>query len=158
MTTSVFAPSEGDLTAVLTEVWTSFLGEEPIVLPPGLVEIGLGERVTALISITGAFDGHVVVEMAADTAVAVAGAFLQTDPAEVAAADVTDAVGELANMVGGFVKSLAPSPSSLSLPVVLRGRDSSATAPGTVPVCRADVLWHEEPVAVTVLALTPTLP
>lgn len=153
MSTTTFTPSETDLAAVLQEVWASFLDEEVVVLPAGVVDHADGERVTALISVSGAWDGHVVVEMTASAAAAVAGAFLAVEPTGVSDEDVADAVGELANMVGGFVKSLAPAPSALSLPVVVRGGASRAIAPGTVPVCQADVLWRGEAVAVTVLAL-----
>ena len=37
------------------------------------------------------------------------------------AADVTDAVGELVNIIGGSVKSLMPQPTVLSLPSVRTG-------------------------------------
>ena len=144
-----FAPSEEDLATIVGDVWSSFIGAAPEPFVPE--EGGVGrDSVSGTISITGAWQGHVVVNLTATAATAVAAAFLgMDDPAEVAEADVSDAIGELVNMVGGNVKSLAPSPSALSLPLVIHG---GAFAPDTRSVCRTAVLWDGEPIVVTVLS------
>jgi chemotaxis protein CheX len=75
--------------------------------------------------------------------------------------DVADAVGELANMIGGNIKGLMPGPSVLTLPVVASGRFgvtprevSSADAPrSVVEVSRMDAVWRGDPVQVTVYAV-----
>jgi len=54
-------------------------------------------------------------------------------PADLSAQDISDAVGELANMTGGSVKTLCAPTSRLSLPSVAMGRDFEFTvSQGTV--------------------------
>jgi chemotaxis protein CheX len=144
-----FAPSEEELTAIVGDVWSSFIGEAP---EPFYVENNAAgtDVVSGTVSITGTWQGHVVVDVTPAAATLIAAAFLSLDdPAEVAADDISDALGELVNMVGGNVKSLAPSPSALSLPLVVHG---GASAPDTTSICRTTVLWNGEPIVVTVLA------
>ncbi len=155
MTITAFDLTNDDVVSVIEQVWESFLGEAPMSGygdSEGLA--GAGERVIALISVTGGWDGHVVLETTVPLGHSVAAALMGVDEADVEAADVADAVGELVNVIGGFIKSLAPGPSALSLPLVLRGRDSHTTAPDTAPMCRAAMNWHGEPVVVTVLSAT----
>jgi chemotaxis protein CheX len=145
---AVLEPTVEDVTALVDEVWTSFLGaEEPLLAPfPG------PEREhgwSAAVTVSGAWSGQVTVEISAAAAVAVTSVMLATE--DVGAEDVTDAVGELVNMVGGNVKSLIDGPGQLSLPVVAAGVFS---VPSTaVEVCRVDAVWHGEPVRVLVHAL-----
>jgi chemotaxis protein CheX len=75
------------------------------------------------VQITGQWMGSVVLafspQMAADSAVAM----LQTPADSLTDADRNDVAAELANMVGGNLKSILPSPSMLSLPTVVAGRE-----------------------------------
>ncbi|MDP9417307.1 MAG: chemotaxis protein CheX [Actinomycetota bacterium] len=160
MTITAFELSSDDVVSVIEQVWESFLGEPPLpdYAEPGDVFAAGGERVTALISVTGGWDGHVVLETTVPLGVAVAAVLMGVEEADVESADVADAVGELVNIIGGFIKSLAPGPSALSLPLVLRGRDSHTSAPDTAPMCRAGMNWRGEPVVVTVLSATDRTP
>ncbi len=150
MNTTAFEPSTQDVVAIIEQVWESFLGETPVVDDD--VPAPTADRITALISVTGGWEGHVVLESTSALGSAIAAAMMAVDESAVAEADIADAVGELVNMIGGFIKSLAPGPSALSLPLVLSGRDTHASAPDTVPVCRAALTWRGEPVVVTVLS------
>jgi chemotaxis protein CheX len=147
-----FAPTEEELATFVHDVWTSFIGDTPEPLPgPAQAAAVCGpDMVAAAVSITGSWQGHVVVQVSAAAASALAAAFLGLeDAAEAEPADVEDALGELVNMVGGNVKSLVPASSALSLPLVIRGVSS---APDTKTVCSTAVLWRDEPIVVTVLA------
>jgi chemotaxis protein CheX len=55
---------------------------------------------------------------------------LQLSPGDVTDDDKRDVVAELANMIGGNLKSLLPGPLYLSLPTVLAGRDLGLQIPG----------------------------
>ena len=109
-----------DLASITADVWSAFLlaeDDRPL-LPASPGPFG-DDAVHATVEVSGAWRGRV------DLVLDPAGADLATRtmlrvPA-VAASDVVDAVGELANMVGGNVKSLVPAPSSLGLPTVGRG-------------------------------------
>jgi chemotaxis protein CheX len=77
----------------------------------------------ATIQITGAWVGSVVLGMSAEVARATAAAMLQMSPEDVTDDDDRDVAGELVNMIGGNLKCVLPSPSSLSLPTVAVGQD-----------------------------------
>ena len=58
--------------------------------------------------------------------------------------DVADALGELANVVGGNVKAVLPGPSVLGLPEV-------GSAPAAGPdTCRVELLWRDQSLTISV--------
>ena len=58
--------------------------------------------------------------------------------------EIEDALGELANVVGGNVKAVLAGPSVLGLPEI-------GTAPvATADVCRIDVLWRGQSLSISV--------
>ncbi len=75
---------------------------------------------------------------------------------EVTEDDVADALGELANMIGGNVKSILPELSALSLPHV-HAEGSAGRYPSSAEVCKLSGTWLDEYVAVTVLESTADL-
>jgi chemotaxis protein CheX len=130
-------------------VWTSYLdplGEHPLM--PAAVVPGPTD-VAGAVSLSGAWAGRVVVTFSPAASQQATAALLGIDVAEVSSADVDDAVGELANIIGGSVKSLMPQPTVLSLPAVRAG-GFPGEAPGT-EVCRLSGTWLDEPVIVAVL-------
>lgn len=105
-----------DLERIVIEVWRDVLGEEAAPAdPPPAVDY------TACVQITGAFRGAVILQVPRAVAVAAAAAMFAIPPAEVGEAEAGDALGELANMVSGHVKTLVAAPSQLALPVVIPG-------------------------------------
>jgi chemotaxis protein CheX len=145
---SVQLPSSSDLEGIARDVWTSFLAADDA----GLVAGGEGvadERVTACVHLSGAFTGSVVVQCS-DHAAREAAAVLFAMPAvDVTETEVVDAIGEIANMVGGNVKSMLPGPSSISLPAVAQGHRSSLSVAGASVVQQVHLMWRMEPVVVT---------
>ena len=144
-----------DLAAITSDVWAAFLlvdGDQPLL--PAATPIGEHcDIVHASVGVQGAWVGQIVLEVTVATATRVARAMLATE--EVSDEDVTDAVGELVNMVGGNVKSLMSSPSTLGLPIVLRGRVSRYSAYDASEVCTVDLEWTHEPIRVGVWAARP---
>lgn len=146
LSTPVLAPE--DLAAITADVWAAFLlsaDAEPL-LPVAPVPLA-GDAVHATVQVTGSWTGRIDLALGAASADLATRTLLRL-PADVPAqpADVADAVGELANMVGGNVKSLVPAPSSLGLPVVGRG-----TFPVGGPVeCAVDLDWAGHVVHVVV--------
>ena len=115
-----------DITLIAKDVWSSFLTIE---LEPADVP-GAGaiprqpagdDTVTGVVEVTDAWQGSVEVSCGRSGARGAAAAMLGIRPAEVTESDVEDVLGELANMVGGNVKSLLPAPSRLCLPTVRHG-------------------------------------
>lgn len=109
-----------DLLAVTAEVWTAFLGDDALL--PSEDETTVPTGFAASVTVTGGWEGHVILALTSADAEHVTRAMLGLDEAEECTeTDVADAVGELVNMIGGNVKSLLPGPSQLSLPLVAAG-------------------------------------
>jgi chemotaxis protein CheX len=144
--------SEDDLVAICSDVWACFLGEEPDPYAPPLDTAGEAAATTVLatIGITGAWAGQVLLTMPTEGALLATRRMTGTD--EPSAVDVADAIGELCNMVGGNIKSLAPSPSHLGLPIVVSGAAAPALGSEAVQVRRADLGWAGTTVHVSVWA------
>jgi chemotaxis protein CheX len=70
---------------------------------------------------------------------------------DVAEADIADALGEMANVIGGGVKSLLPGECALSLPHVVAAAGHRRIWPAVTEVCRLHGSWGDEPVTVSVL-------
>jgi chemotaxis protein CheX len=143
-------PNDAELLAIAEMVWTSYLdptGEHPLVVD-GVPDPGTGPaEVVATVAISGAWDGRVLLCFSPPAARRAAAALLGIEEAdEVGDGDVADAIGELANIIGGGVKSLMPQPTALSLPAV-----SAHGFPDLGhELCRVTGTWRGEPVSVAV--------
>lgn len=116
-----------DLVAIAGDVSRTMLGTafEPA---PGATPDRPG--LTACVQINGEWQGAVLVQCSVAAASAITRLLLRVDHVE--PVEVRDAIGELANMIGGNVKALLPGPSRLSLPAVVEGYDHHVSVPGTV--------------------------
>jgi chemotaxis protein CheX len=103
----------------------------------------------AAVSITGSWHGHVVVACSTGAARNSAAAFLAMEPDEVTEGDIVDVLGELANIVGGNVKSMLPPGCFVSLPHVVNAPGETAHWPNAVKVCELVGMWQDEPLAVS---------
>jgi chemotaxis protein CheX len=136
---------------IVARSWAVYLGRpdgEPLprIADPGPLDV------VASISLTGAWDGHVIISSSETAATAIAAAMLEVEPEDVVEADIIDATSELVNVVGGNVKSTLPQPCQLSLPMTTRnGR--RIRYPGSRPLCSLTMSLNDEPVTVTVRQL-----
>lgn len=89
---------------------------------------------SSLVGIAGRWDGAVIVDCATAVAHELASTMFGVPADEVGRDQVEDALGELANMIGGNLKALLPSPCALSLPTVVEGRDYRVRVPGATIV------------------------
>jgi chemotaxis protein CheX len=140
-----YIPSADDLEVITREVWTSFLDGDPT----GLVQGGdgpQGERVTGCVHLSGAYTGSLMLHCSAPAARDAAAAFFSMQPGDVTSAEIIDAIGELANMVGGNVKSMLPGPSVLSLPADVQGQ---LAVPGAQLEREVRLVWRSEPLGVS---------
>ncbi len=126
--------TDEDLFAMMSQISLSMLGFELSVLSvdPGRLEMAA----TVDITDDGEPVADVVVECGNDLARTLAMAMFAIPEREVSADDVRDALGELANIVGGNVKGVLAMSTVLSLPVVTTGdaidTDTDATECQTV--------------------------
>jgi chemotaxis protein CheX len=80
-----------------------------------------GDRVTASVFLEGEWNGAVSLECSRDQAREFAGRFLSQEPPEALDDDVRDVLGELANIIGGNIKSAMATNARLSMPSVIDG-------------------------------------
>ncbi len=127
--------ASSDIVEITQEVWSSFLSLELVPVDADSAPLH-GPRLTGVVSISGGWQGTVVLECALAHAVAAAEAMFASEPGTLSGEEVSDALGELTNMVGGNVKSLLPAPSALSIPSVAEGDSYTVRVPGAVLVDR----------------------
>lgn len=144
------AVDELTVQAVLEQVWESLLGEP---LLPWTDDVVVPGAVRAEVTLSGDWAGRVLLACDPATAASLARTMLGArDGDPVPDEDVRDAVGELANVVGGNVKGMLPGTTALGLPRV------ETIAAATDPVDPVDdastvrqvVRWHGAPVVVDV--------
>jgi chemotaxis protein CheX len=148
-------PTVEDLRHIVEQVWSSYLdldGNSPLV--PAVGALDDADAVSASVSVTGSWQGHVVVSCSVAASRNAASALMGVGVDDVTVDDVSDAVGELANIIGGNVKSLLPQPCALSLPQVVVEETTAARYPGVIEVGQLNAVWLGEPITVRVLEST----
>jgi CheY-specific phosphatase CheX len=138
--------TEVEIREIAESIWGAMLG-----LPIEAGSVGASESwVTGCVTIGGGWSGAVTVELSSGLARQVASALFAMEPAEVTDAEVRDAVGELANMVGGNIKALMPGSCQLSLPAVANGRSEELAAARGRLFAHAELMSGMEPARVCV--------
>ena len=82
-----------------------------------------GDRLTAAVQLAGEWQGAVLIECDRSQACIFAGRYLSIDPPAAVDDVVRDFLGELANMIGGNLKSVLGMGIQLSMPAVVNGSD-----------------------------------
>ncbi|MGE3166594.1 MAG: chemotaxis protein CheX [Planctomycetota bacterium] len=108
-----------EITRFTESIWSTMLGFM-VQAQVGSSERELSEvsdhEVVASVAIAGAWNGSVAVVCSENLARRAAGALFEKPFGEVTLEELSDAMGELANMIGGNLKSLLPAPSHLETP------------------------------------------
>lgn len=137
---------EQELTEIASEVWSTFIG--------GTLGPSPGKQiveVTAFVQLTGTYEGTITIACTEGVARSAAGAMFGLEAADVADQELADAMGELANVLGGRVKPLLDGGAKLSLPAVVRGHDFAVTVPGSTVVTEVSFGWEDQPVKIEIL-------
>ena len=143
---------EPELTEITERVWTSLVEVPLLPRQPGQPGPVVGARTfTGCVQITGAWEGAVTVHCSEALAKILTAAMFMVDPDETTPEEVSDALGELANMVGGNVKALLPEPCRISLPAVADGMDYRLSVPGARPLTAVTWTCAGEPLMVRLL-------
>ena len=141
-----------DLVEIVREVWDAYLQQSD---PRQVAGPDTPDKrtITGAVSITGAWEGHVRVWVPADAATDITALMLAMEAGEVTDQDVTDAMGELINVVGGNLKNRGAQPAKLGLPVVATGK---MLFPATRETHRLAIAWPSgEPITFSVLHVNP---
>jgi chemotaxis protein CheX len=139
-----------DLGQIASDIWAAMLGLE---LTASTVTSYPRNSlvVTGSVSITGDWTGAVTVQCSDALSQRATALMFGLEPDEVTEEEISDTVGELANMAGGNVKALLGGSSQLSLPSVTTGRDYHVAIPGAEPVDRLAMDCDGELVVLTLL-------
>jgi chemotaxis protein CheX len=140
--------TEEHVAEVATTVWDAFLGLQ-LERAPGGDQAPVG-GMSGVVTISGAWQGAVVLQCSEQHAVAAAEAMFEAEPGSLSSEEVADALGELTNMVGGNIKNLLPEPSSLSIPSVSGGDDSRVFVPAARPVLEVPLRCGDTVIRITV--------
>jgi hypothetical protein len=144
---------EPTVESIAQHAWTALVGEDEILVAmPGELP---DDVVSSWVDMTGPWTGTVILTTGRETAADLTRALLaETAPEPLEDEDIADALGEMANVVGGNVKASLSGPSVLSLPHV--GEPPVVRNPADI--CRVDVLWRGQPLTISVQGVLPPLP
>lgn len=106
--------------------------------------------VTCVVSVDGAWHGAILLRCPLALATLVTTAMLQGDD-EPTFDEVSDALGELTNMVAGNVKALLPQPSAISLPTVALGSHYEISVVGARTVATVALVSESYPLVVSIV-------
>jgi chemotaxis protein CheX len=137
-----------DIEGITRTIWAT-LFDLPLELGDA-GEPGAESSVTSCVQIDGDWHGALVLKCPMALAQTLTAQMFQTESAP-DLDDVRDALGELANMVGGNVKALLPAPSQISLPAVAMGSDYQLSVVGTSEVASISFSCDGHPLLVTLL-------
>ena len=147
---AVLVPDADTLHVIIGDVFNGLLGDGEPLRPLGAPSAD-SLPVQARVSVRGGWNGCVVVSCSAPLARLVTAQLLLTPDAELADDDLCDVVGELANVIGGNVKSVMPGPSVLSLPQsTLTAAAGTAQPPAESEATSVRLAWREQPLEVSV--------
>jgi chemotaxis protein CheX len=141
--------NENDLAEMVEQVWMSYLDPEGLSPLIPTYDDSQPSEVHSSVSITGSWTGHVVYASSMVAARNAAAAFLAMEAGEVSPEDLSDVLGELANIVGGNVKAMLPPGCFLSLPQVVLAPETATKYPSASRISGIYGLWEGEPVNVS---------
>jgi chemotaxis protein CheX len=142
---------EQQIATVSENIWLSVLGLS--LHPSGdAVQLPDGPTLDGIISISGDWQGAVILQMPQTLARRVASIMFSVTDDAATLEDLQDALGEITNMTGGNLKALMPGMCYLSLPAVIDGNDYRIRIPSARVLSR--VLFHcdGEPAVVSLVS------
>lgn len=139
-----------EVVSIVQSIFSTMLGLE--VSPVDDSSLPRRDRITASVYLEGAWKGAVYLECGTTQACAFAAGFLGIDPPLQVDDDVRDVMGELANMIGGNVKSTMGADVRLSLPSVIEGSDYELRICGSAVLDRVAFQFDSGHFWVTIVA------
>lgn len=139
-----------DISEIVTDIWTAMLGF-PVQLRSEPAAADPAELISARVTITGEWDGSLVVNCPERLSREVATAMLQVNEADLTMGTVFDAVGEVANMTAGNVKNLIEGLCRLTTPTVTDENDLSVPDEDSEKVFEATFDCRDQAFSVTIL-------
>lgn len=113
------------------------------------------DQLTSAVHLSGVWNGALLLECDRRQACQFASRFLSMEQPEAVTDDVRDVLGELANMIGGNIKSAVAAGLTLSMPSVTDGSDYGLRVCGSEIQDRLAFDSDDGPFWVTLLAVAP---
>ncbi|MEI8255085.1 MAG: chemotaxis protein CheX [Deltaproteobacteria bacterium] len=142
--------SDSVLFGIVESIWSSVLGMQVERSSPSEAVAGEGIG-TACVHITGPWSGAVTIACPAPLGRRIAAVTFGMEEADVGEAEVTDALGELANIAGGNIKALLPPGCQISLPTVVDGTTYTLTIANSRVVAVLHVRTEDHPLVLRVM-------
>ncbi len=140
----------GELFEILETIWSTQLGfeldddEQSANVPADSQE----DLMTGIVQISGGFAGAVHLICARSVVRAAAARMFSMPEGDLGDEDLRDALGELANMVGGNLKTLLPGSEFISLPTVIEGSNYDVARLDSDVVVRIEASYEGKPLRV----------
>jgi CheY-specific phosphatase CheX len=141
--------TDEEILGITRDVWESFTGRT-IELADDQVRPDGGDVTVGCVTVTGEWQGNVLLACPAQLARMAASAMFDLPAAQLDDEQVADALGELTNMIGGNLKSLIPGPSRLSMPTVTVGASSTLPMPHAALLSTVSLACEGLPLTVSV--------
>lgn len=122
-------PEADELRTAVEEMWSALIGTglEQVEQP---TEAAPGRYLSACCQITGGWTGAFTIDMPFDLARSATATMFGAEPGEIVEDEVTDAIGELANVAGGMLKGHIEQDCTLGLPTMFEGTGFLVHIPG----------------------------
>jgi hypothetical protein len=147
-----------DVAVLVADVWSAVIGIElhrcAVDGAEGAGEVGEGSM-SGEVGIVGGWRGTVAVAVPDALAATAAASMFGLPADELTRVDIDDALGELANMIGGGVKALLPGTSRLSLPRVSPTAEPGSGSGVTGPAALATLRFVDDAGRTVVVAVVP---
>jgi CheY-specific phosphatase CheX len=131
------------------EVWRGFLAVELIPRFDGPAELPPETSVSGCVTIKGSWYGGIIVTLPVSLGISVTRTALQLDDPQ--PEDVSDVVGELANMMAGRLKHQLPPDTQISLPMVTTGDHFHVSIPGARVAMALDFAIDDAPLRIRII-------
>lgn len=127
-------PTTEDIISIADNVMQTMMQTEVLHDETQEAQLPSRDQVTGCVQISGEWTGAVLLKTSLEFATLAAANLLAMPREEVTNEDRQDAMAELANMIGGNIKSILPGPSYLSLPSVTIGKEFEFKLFGTTVI------------------------
>jgi chemotaxis protein CheX len=124
---------EAEISQFVTDIWSTFLSMQVSPTDKHFKPKGKDNTLVGCVQITGEWQGAVTLYASREIGKKVAATMYGLDETEVDKQQIQDVIGEITNILAGNIKSLLPSPCSISLPSVAV-TDYNLHHPGSEPI------------------------
>lgn len=141
---------EAEISQFVTDIWSTFLNMQVSPTDQPFKPIGKDNTLAGCVQITGEWQGTVTLYAPKDLGKKIAASMYAMEEPEIDDQMIQDVMGEITNMIAGNIKSLLPTPCSISLPSVAV-TDYDLHHPGSKPLTAVNFQCGDFPFLVVML-------